>query len=80
MLPLSISKSEVFSMTAIPKARKAMSCKSAAETTETSQPFWRKLIAQRRIEVIRLGRAVRIPVEEIDRIMREGTVPAREAK
>lgn len=34
-------------------------------------------IGGRRIGVIRLGRAVRVPVSEIDRLVEEGTTPAR---
>jgi excisionase family DNA binding protein len=36
-------------------------------------------IAQRRVGVVRLGRAVRVPQEEIDRLIEEGFTPAREA-
>jgi excisionase family DNA binding protein len=36
----------------------------------------RAWIAQRRIAYIRLGRAVRIPAAEVDRILRENTIPA----
>ena len=40
----------------------------------------RAWVAQRRIGVVRLGRAVRIPLEEIERLVAEGSVPAREPK
>jgi excisionase family DNA binding protein len=36
----------------------------------------RAWIAQRRIAHIRLGRAVRVPPSEIDRLLSENTVPA----
>lgn len=36
----------------------------------------RAWIAQRRIAHIRLGRAVRIPESEIERLLRDNTVPA----
>jgi excisionase family DNA binding protein len=36
----------------------------------------RSWIGQRRLGFVRLGRAVRIPVDEIRRLIREGTVPA----
>jgi excisionase family DNA binding protein len=36
----------------------------------------RAWVAQRRIAHIRLGRAVRIPAGEIDRLLNENTVPA----
>ena len=37
----------------------------------------RAWIAQRRIGIVRLGRAVRIPSEELDRLIAENTIPAR---
>ena len=37
----------------------------------------RAWIAQRRIGFIRLGRAVRIPAQEIQRLLEEGFVPPR---
>ena len=40
----------------------------------------RAWIAQRRIGVVRLGRAVRIPVQEIERLIVEGTMPAKDLK
>jgi len=33
-------------------------------------------IGERRIGVIRLGRAVRVPLSEIERLMEEGSTPA----
>ncbi len=35
----------------------------------------RKWVAQRRIKFIKLGACVRIPDEEIDRLVRQGEVP-----
>lgn len=37
----------------------------------------RKWIASRRIGYVRLGRAIRIPSAEIERLLAEGAVPAR---
>ena len=37
----------------------------------------RAWIAQRRIAHVRLGRAIRIPASEIERLLEEGYVPAR---
>ena len=34
-------------------------------------------IGERRIGVIRLGRAVRVPISEVDRLIEEGSSPAR---
>ena len=35
-------------------------------------------LSQRKLAHVKLGRAVRIPPEEVERIIRENTVPARE--
>ena len=37
-------------------------------------------VAQRRIGVVRLGRAVRVPQSEIDRLLDDGFVPPLESK
>jgi excisionase family DNA binding protein len=39
----------------------------------------RTWIAARRLGCVRLGRAVRVPQAEIDRVISQGTIPAREA-
>jgi excisionase family DNA binding protein len=49
----------------------------AAEMLALSQKTVWQWIGERRIGVVRLGRAVRIPQAEIDRLMEEGTTPAR---
>ncbi len=36
----------------------------------------RKLIAQRRLACVRIGRAVRVEIREVERFIRENTVPA----
>jgi excisionase family DNA binding protein len=48
----------------------------AAEILALSQKTVWQWIGERRIGVVRLGRAVRIPLSEIDRLMEEGTTPA----
>lgn len=40
----------------------------------------RAWIAQRRIGVVRLGRAVRIPSDEVERLIAENTIPARKQR
>jgi len=45
-----------------------------------SEATFRVWIAQQRIGIVRLGRAIRIPLEEIERMIIEGTVPARERR
>jgi len=49
----------------------------AAEILALSQKTVWQRIGERRIGVVRLGRAVRIPQSEIERLMEEGTTPAR---
>jgi excisionase family DNA binding protein len=49
----------------------------AAEILALSQKTVWQWIGERRIGVVRLGRAVRIPQSEIERLMEEGTTPAR---
>jgi len=48
----------------------------AAEDLSLSIPTIRAWIGARKIGVIRLGRAVRIPPSEIDRLLRDGFTPA----
>ncbi len=45
-----------------------------------SESTIRSWLAQRRLGFVRLGRAIRIPVEEIDRVLAEGAVPAKERR
>ena len=52
----------------------------AAERLALKASTLRAWIAQRRIGIVRLGRAIRIPLEEIERLVAEGSVPARERK
>jgi excisionase family DNA binding protein len=49
----------------------------AAEMLALSQKTLWQWVAARRVGVVRLGRAVRIPQSEIDRLVEEGTTPAR---
>lgn len=48
----------------------------AAEMLAMSPKTIWQWIGERRIEVVRLGRAVRVPISEIERLMEEGTTPA----
>lgn len=48
----------------------------AAERLGTSVRFPRRLIAERRITFVRIGRHVRIPEAEIDAMIATGTVEA----
>jgi excisionase family DNA binding protein len=38
----------------------------------------RKWIAQRTITVVKLGRSIRIPLAEVERLVEQGMVPARD--
>jgi excisionase family DNA binding protein len=49
----------------------------AALALALAEKTLRDWIAQRRLAVIRLGRAIRIPQSEVDRLLEEGTVPAK---
>jgi excisionase family DNA binding protein len=51
----------------------------AAEVMNVSRKTVWAHIAARRIEVVRIGRAVRIPLHAIERLIEEGTTPARVA-
>jgi excisionase family DNA binding protein len=56
---------------------KLLKVPEAAEWLALSQKTVWQWIGERRIGVVRLGRAVRIPVSEIERLLEEGTTPAR---
>jgi excisionase family DNA binding protein len=51
----------------------------AAEVMNVSPKTVWAHIAARRIDVVRIGRAVRIPLHAIERLIEEGTTPARVA-
>jgi excisionase family DNA binding protein len=58
-------------------AVKLVKVPEAAEMLALSQKTVWQWIGERRIGVVRLGRAVRVPVSEIERLMEEGMTPAR---
>jgi excisionase family DNA binding protein len=49
----------------------------AAEMLALSPKTLWQWVSARQIGVVRLGRAVRVPWSEIDRLVEEGTTPAR---
>ena len=52
-----------------------------AEAANIREATVRAWVLQRKISVVRLGgRAVRIPRNELERLIREGTIPAREVR
>lgn len=48
-----------------------------AERLGLKEPTIRLWIAQRKIAHVKLGRSVRVPESEVDRLIRQNTVPAR---
>ena len=50
--------------------------KEAAEFLNCSQQKVRLMIARREIDVIRHGRALRLPTADLERLRRESTIPA----
>jgi excisionase family DNA binding protein len=58
-------------------APKLLKVPEAAEILALSQKTIWQWIGERRIGVVRLGRAVRIPLSEIERLLEVGTTPAR---
>jgi excisionase family DNA binding protein len=57
-----------------------LTVRETAKALNLSEPTVRAWLAQRRISFIQLGRAIRIPASEIDRLLSQGTVLAREAR
>lgn len=55
---------------------KLLTVEEAAEVFNTSPRFVRRLIAERRITVVHVGRHVRIPHAAVTEFIRAGTVPA----
>jgi excisionase family DNA binding protein len=53
---------------------KLLTVKQAAERLNTSVRFPRRLIAERRITFVRVGRNVRIPESALDEFIRAGVV------
>jgi excisionase family DNA binding protein len=57
--------------------QKLLTVNEAAELLGLAEVTLRCWIGQRKISVVRLGRAVRIAQEEVARMIEKGTVPAR---
>lgn len=58
---------------------KLLTIREAAERTNNRESTWRAWVLKRRVVVIKIGRSVRIPESEIERMIKEGTIPARES-
>ena len=63
-------------MTRERKQDKLLTVEAAADRMGTSVRFVRRLIAERRIEFIKLGRLVRIAESDIDAFIEAGRMPA----
>lgn len=57
-----------------------LNVEQAAQMTGLKPPTIRLKLYRREIAYVKLGRAVRIPRSEIDRIIRDNTIPRREAR
>ncbi|HKS73834.1 MAG TPA: helix-turn-helix domain-containing protein [Terriglobales bacterium] len=57
---------------------KLLTIREAAERTNNRESTWRSWVLKRRVLVVKIGRSVRIPETEIERLIKEGTIPARE--
>jgi excisionase family DNA binding protein len=55
-------------------AERYLTVKQAAAKLNTSERFPRRLIAERRITFVRIGRHVRIPESALDVLLADGTV------
>ncbi len=60
--------------------KRPLSVREVAGALGLSESTIRSWLAQRRLGFVRLGRAIRIPVEEIDRVLAQGAVPAKERR
>ncbi|WP_406296236.1 helix-turn-helix domain-containing protein [Embleya sp. NBC_00888] len=57
-----------------PKPRKLLTVPQAAERLNVKERYVRRLISERRITFVRLGRHVRVPVDAVDALIGAGTV------
>lgn len=57
--------------------RQVVTVREAGEMLAMSPHTMRSWIADRRIGIVRLGRTVRVPISEVERLLETGSVPAR---
>jgi hypothetical protein len=60
-------------------ARLLLTCRQASEITGFSEAYWRKRIWLGSVDVVRIGRAVRIPASVIENLIASGSVPGPRA-
>ena len=64
----------------VEKQKHFFSVAQMADDLGVTQACIRRWILIRKLTVVKLGRLVRIPISERERLIREGTIPAREAR
>jgi excisionase family DNA binding protein len=55
------------------KNKQVFTCEEAAQSAAISLAMVRKLIRTGKLRAVRIGRCVRVPASELDRIVHEGT-------
>ena len=60
----------------IKPSRQLLTVKDTADRLAIKEATVRKMIFQRKLPIVRIGRSVRIPIEEVERLMVEGYQPA----
>ncbi len=70
----------VFTRRIMTSDRRLLTCAEAAAELGLKETTIRVWIAQRRLESVKLGRAVRIPRLAIERLIQESTLPARSGR
>jgi excisionase family DNA binding protein len=62
------------------QAKRLYRVREVSEMLSVSEKLiWKKIALRDGLDVVRIGRSVRIPAESIDRLIEEGTTPARVA-
>lgn len=64
----------------IPNDRQVLTLKEFAHCIGVSEACVRRWTMERKIKVVRLGRLVRIPRTEVQRLMDEGAIPVRPSR
>jgi excisionase family DNA binding protein len=59
------------------RVEQLLNVQDVAAKTRTTVSYWRKLISQRRIPVVKIGRLIRLRAEDVERVLRDGYRPAR---
>lgn len=60
----------------MPNDKRLLTLKDAAEELGLAQVTLRAWAARRKIAIVRLGRAIRVPADEIQRLINDGLIPA----